>query len=151
MRPAELAYQEAVRAISSQATTIDTVRSTTSTLLGAASIATAFLGSRGATGQGLAAWGIVATACFGLVGLLTVAILFPLARWRFTLDPTAVVETYRDQPAASEDELFEDAAYSLNQYRLQNAARINTLFWLFRAASAILVVGVLAWIAELAT
>jgi hypothetical protein len=151
MSPAELAYQEAVRAISTQAGTIDTLRSNTSTLLGASSVATAFLGAEGVGSQGLDGWGLTATACFGVVGLCAVGILFPVRQWRLTLDPMGMIGMYREQPPDTEEELFEDAAYSLHQCRLHNAERIEILFWSFRVASVILIGGVLAWILELAS
>ena len=151
MSPGELAYTESVRAISAQAGTVDSMRSNTSTLLGASSVATAFLGARGVASDGLAGWGLVATVCFALVGLLAVAILFPMKRWQFSLDPVATAAMYREQPPSSEEELFEDAAHSLHQCRLHNATRIEMLFGFFRAACVLLVFGVLAWILELAT
>jgi hypothetical protein len=151
MSPAELAYQEAVRAISAQAGTIDTLRSNTSTLLGASSVATAFLGAQGVGSHGLHGWGLAATVCFGIVGLCAVAILFPRKQWQLTLDPTAVLRMYKERPPGSEDEVFEDAANSLHECRLHNAARIEILFWSFRAASVVLVGGVLAWIVELSS
>ena len=151
MTPAELAYSEAVRAISGQAGTIDTMRSNTSTLLGASAVATAFLGAEGVGTEGLNGWGLVATICFAIVGLLSVVILFPIKQWRFGLDPKAVMAMYQEQPPASDEELFEDAAHSLHQHRLHNASRIEKLAWSFRAASVFLVLGVMAWILELAT
>ena len=151
MSPAELAYNDAVRAIAGQAGTIDSMRSNTSTLLGASSIATAFLGAQGVGSEGLDGWGLVATCCFAVVGALAIVILFPAKRWRFGLDPGALIAMYREEPPANDDELFEDAAHSLHQCRLHNAAQIERLYWSFRAASVVLVLGVLAWILELAT
>lgn len=151
MSPAELAYKEAVRAISAQASTIDTMRSNTSALLGASSVATAFLGAQGVGSRGVHGWGLAATACFGVVGLCAVAILFPRKQWQFTLDPTAIMGMYRGRPPGSEDELFADAAHSLHQCRLRNAEQIEILFRLFQAASIVLTGGVLAWIVELSS
>lgn len=151
MSPAKLAHQEAVRAISTQAGTIDTLRSNTSTLLGASSVATAFLGAQGVGSQGLHGWGLAATLCFGVVGLCAVAILFPIKQWQLHLDPIAMLQMYRERPPDSEDELFEDAAHSLHQCRLHNAARIEILSWTFRLASVVLIGGVLAWIVELSS
>jgi hypothetical protein len=143
-----MAYAEAVRAISSQAGAIDALRSRSAGLLGAASIATAFLGSAAAPERGLRGWGLVATCCFAFVGLLTVLILLPLKRWHFTLDPPKLVRMYREVPV-SEDELYEDAAHSLNTYRRENSDRLERLYWAFRIASLLLVAGVVAWILQL--
>jgi hypothetical protein len=148
---AELAYQEAVRAISRQADTIDTLRSNTSTLLSAASLTAAFLGGQSLRNHHLHGFGIAAVCCFVVVGVLTIAIMFPRKRWQFGLDPDAIIAMYGAQPAGSDDEIYRDAAHNLHQYRLHNAAQIEMLFWIFRAASIFLVCGVLAWILELAT
>jgi hypothetical protein len=149
--PMELAYQEAVRAISMQAGTIDVLRSQTSALLGAASVATAFLGAEGVGARGLEGWGLAATVCFGIVGLLTVAILFPRNRWSFSLDPRSLVESYVTAPASSAAQLYYDAAISLDEQFDANADRLRWVFWAFRVASGFLVLGVLAWIFELSS
>ena len=151
MTPAELAYQEAVRAISTQADTIDKLRGQTTVLLGAGSVATAFLGAKEVGTQGLNGWGLVATACFGALGLLTVALLFPRDGWRFTLAPTAVIESYAQDPPASTQQLYYDVASSLDEQFDFNADRLRWMFWAFRIASVFLVAGVVAWILELAT
>jgi hypothetical protein len=149
--PAELAYQEAVRAISSQADTIDKLRGHASGLLGASSVATAFLGAEGVGTQGLSGWGLVATGCFCVLGLLIVALLFPRDGWRFTLAPTAVVESYAHNPPANTPQLYYDVAASLDEQFDFNADRLRWMFWAFRIASVFLVAGVVAWILELAT
>jgi hypothetical protein len=120
-------------------------------LLGASSVATAFLGAQGVGSRGLHGWGLAATACFGIVALCAVAILFPRRQWEFTLDPTAMIRMYRERPPSSENELFAEVADSLHQCRLRNAARIEILAWRFRAASVVLIGGVLAWILELSS
>jgi hypothetical protein len=148
---AALAYQEAVRAISSQADTIDKLRGQTAALLGAGSVATAFLGAAGVGTQGLSGWGLVATVCFGGLGLLTVAVLFPRDGWRFTLSPRDLVESYADVPPVSSDQLYYDVASNLDEQFDFNADRLRWMFWGFRIASAFLVAGVVAWIMELAT
>jgi hypothetical protein len=149
MTPAEMAYTEAVRAISSQAGAIDALRSRTAGLLGAASIATAFLGPASVGEHGLKGWGIVATVCFGAVGLLTLFILYPLKGWHFTLDPPGVLDHYERHPAAREAHVYADAAHSLDQYRQENSARLEELYRQFRVASVLLAAGVIAWIFDL--
>lgn len=149
--PAELAYQEAVRAISGQADTIDKLRGQTTALLGAGSVATAFLGAQGVGTRGLSGWGLVATVCFGALGLLTVALLFPRDGWRFTLSPRYLVESYAEAPPASAEQLYYDIASNLDEQFDFNADRLRWMFWGFRIASAFLVAGVVAWIMELAT
>jgi hypothetical protein len=149
MSPAELAYTEAVRAISSQAGAIDALRSRTAGLLGAASIATAFLGPASVGEHGLQGWGIVATVCFGGVGLLTLFILYPLQGWRFTLDPPGILDHYQRRPVAYEEHLLADAAHSLDRYRRENALRLEELYLQFRGASVLVAAGVIAWIFDL--
>jgi hypothetical protein len=138
-----------VRAISSQAGAIDSLRSRTAGLLGAASIATAFLGPASVGEDGIKEWGIVATVCFGGVGLLTLFILYPLRGWHFTLDPPAILDDYQRNPAAQEDHVYADAAHNLDRYRRENADRLEELYAQFRAASVLLAAGVLAWIFNL--
>jgi hypothetical protein len=149
--PAELAYQEAVRAISAQAGSIDSLRGQTSALLGAGSVATAFLGAQGVGRQGLTGWGLVATLCFVIVGVLTVGLLFPRDGWAFSLAPAAVVESYSRQAAPSVEQLYYEFAVNLDTQFDANADRLRWMFWAFRIASIFLVLGVLAWITELAT
>jgi hypothetical protein len=99
--PAELAYQDAVRAISTQAGTIDKLHGHASGLLGGSSVATAYLGAEGVGTQGPSGRGLVATVCFCALCPLIVALLFPRDGLRFTLAPGAVVESYFHNPPAN--------------------------------------------------
>lgn len=150
-------YDEAVRNTTDQASVLEALRGRAGTLLSTAALATSFLGGltlvapaiseagvfRGAR---IGGWAWAAIIAFGIIALLTFAILWPW-RWRFTLDPVDFV-TNAKALDLDLDQLklqlaqFHDANWDFNDRKLK---------WLYHAYQAgviVLVAEVLFWILE---
>jgi hypothetical protein len=99
----ELAYEEAKRALSNQASALDALRARAGTLLAVAALATSFLGGlvfQNDTPEGWAPqFGIFA---FIAVVVLLLLVVLPLPGWRFTLSARAVIRDFveADSPAS---------------------------------------------------
>ena len=147
----ELAYDEAVRALSQQQTVIDSFRTRAGLLLSAAAITTSFLGAQ-ALSEGnpnVASW--AALACFFGLGLAALAILWP-RQWEFTADPRDVIATYieADEPL-SLDAIRRDLALHMENSYVENRAGLERLIIYFRLASGLLTLEVILWIVDLAS
>lgn len=145
----ELAYHEAVRALSQQQTVIDSFRTRAGLLLSAAAITTSFLGAQ-ALGQGdpsLATW--LALACFLGLGIGCLAILWP-RQWEFTADPRDVIATYieSDDPLPLQG-IHRDLALHMEDSYRDNRGGLEQLTVYFRVASALLTLEVILWVIDL--
>lgn len=147
----KVAYDEAVRALSEQQGAIDGFRSRAGLLLSAAAITTSFLGAQALDGgdSNPATW----LAMIGFVGVAVVslAILWP-RRWEFTANPRDVIQTYIEaaEPAPI-DELHRDLSLHMHSSYVENRAGLEQLAIFFQAASALLTVEVVLWIAAIAS
>jgi hypothetical protein len=88
-----IAYDEAVRALSQQQSTIESLRTRAGLLLSAAAITTSFLGAQALNdgGPSVATW--LALACFAGLSIAALAILWP-HRLEFTANPANVIASY---------------------------------------------------------
>lgn len=147
----ELAYDEAVRALSQQQGVIDSFRTRAGLLLSAAAITTSFLGAQALDSgdPSITTW--LALAGFVGLGLASIAILWPRA-WEFTADPRDVianyVETTEPLPLSA---IHRDLALHMEASFVQNRAGLEKLVVYFRIACALLTAEVLLWIIDLAS
>lgn len=88
-----VAYEEAVRALSEQQGVIDSFRTRAGALLSAAAITTSFLGAQALGSEGLNGTAWAALVVFAGVAVASLAILWP-RRWEFTANPRDVIQTY---------------------------------------------------------
>jgi hypothetical protein len=155
--PYRLAYEEAVRSSEAQARVLDGLRSHAGTVLAAAAIVTSFLGGLGLSRRGAAEvrigiYGWTAIALFLVVALLTLIILLPFGVWRFSLDAALIIGLADARSAAepvSAVEAYRELALRLRADYVRNGGKIRVLFWLFRAATAVLALEVGAWIIDI--
>jgi hypothetical protein len=146
----ELAYDEAVRALSQQQGVLDGFRSRAGILLSAAAIATSFLG-----GQALRAtpsvWSWVAIACFAGLAVSALVILWPRQDWAFAAVPSEIITSYIEveEPLAV-SVIHRDLSLHMENSYVDNERRLRPLILFFRVASALLVVEVAAWVVDLA-
>jgi hypothetical protein len=87
---------------------------------------------------------------FVLLGAAVLAILWPRSDWRYTARPRRIIETYVDCPdPLSLPEMHRELALYLDTNYLKNRGQLSVLTKLFRAASVLLTVEVLAWAVDL--
>jgi hypothetical protein len=142
-----LVYEEALRGIMQQQAVLDGIRARASTLLGIASISTSFLGGAALGEQGPKGLSWVPIAAFVAVSLLAILILLPVRGWSFSLDADVLVNDWikGDRPPDL-PEMYLDLARFLGQSFTENEQRLMRLFRLFKLASALLVLQVVAWL-----
>ena len=142
-----IVYGESVRAIDKQEAALEALRARTGTLLAAASLATAFLGGQAFHAIGspdTRSW--VGTVAFVGVAVLAVGILWPWT-WIFSTSPAVLIEDHiRVVPPTAPGELRLALARSLEKHWNENEAKLNWLYWAFRAASLSLVFEIVAWL-----
>jgi hypothetical protein len=149
-----LVYDEALRGLVRQQDAVDELRARSVALLGAASIAAAFLGGLALDGTAIGGLAAVAIGAFATVGLGAVFVLWP-RRWHFVTSARAAVAAYiapsppsptytLDQMRWELAEHFEDR-YDGNERRRRRMRLTVTLQCLG------LTVEVLSWLALLGT
>lgn len=147
----QVAYEEAVRALSEQQAVIDSFRTRAGLLLSAAAITTSFLGAQALNGgnSNIAAW----LALFGFVGVaaISLAILWP-RRWEFTANPRALIQTYIEAEEPSPiDELHRDLSLHMHNSYVENRHGLEQLAVFFQIASGLLTMEVILWIIAIAS
>lgn len=147
----EVAYNEAVRALSEQQGAIESFRTRAGLLLSATAITTSFLGAQALDGgdSNITVW-LAMTGFIG-VAVVSLAILWP-RRWEFTANPRDVIQTYieAENPAPIE-ELHRDLSLHMHNSYLENRAGLEQLAIFFQIASGLLTVEVILWIIAIAS
>jgi hypothetical protein len=149
--PAAIIYAEAVRALEEQESNLDGLRVRTGTLLAAVSLITAFLGAQAIARHGgsLGVAGWVAVAFFVASALGGLVVLWPWT-WSFVVSPATLIEDHVDvEDPTSADELALYLARVHEENWNANAARLEWLFWAFRAATICLAAEVCSWLIAL--
>jgi uncharacterized membrane protein YfcA len=97
----ELAYQEALRAITQQQGVLESLRGRAGALLAVASIVTSFLGGFALGDKGPAGLGWLAILLFLFAAGAVAHILKPRDQWRFRSRPSVIIGSYvEDDPPA---------------------------------------------------
>lgn len=146
-----LAFDEASYAVRRQEAALDDLRSRTGLLLAAASLVATFLGGTALTGRTVAWPAILAIADFVVVGILALLVLWPWGGWVFAFDPGILMADYiESDPPATLPEMHRDLALHRANHIEGNQGKLDRLYWLYRGATATLVVEVVLWLAEFA-
>jgi len=147
----KIAYEEAVRALSEQQAAIESVRTRAGLLLSAAAVTTSFLGAQALQSGSSTFFSWLALLAFVAVAATSLAILWP-RRWEFTANSREVIEGCIE---FAEEIRVEDLhrALSLCMQRSfsVNHRGLTELAVLFQAASGLLTVEVVLWIAAIAS
>lgn len=146
----KVAYDEAVRTLSEQQAAIDSFRSRAGLLLSAAAVTTSFLGAQAmqAHSAKFASW--MALVSFVAVAATSLAILWP-RRWEFTASPRDVIEGYIESSEPIRVEiLYRDLSLRMHRSYLENHRGLERLAVSFQAASGLLTIEVVLWIAAIA-
>jgi hypothetical protein len=143
----QLAYELSARALERQERKLDELRARTGILIGVSSLAASFLGARAAdAGSGLLTF--VALGSFVASILLMALILMPVDALIFSLRGTALLEAERDDPRGL-TETYRRLAYWVEMYLDDNEPLLNARFRRYRWATALVVVQVVLWVAEI--
>jgi hypothetical protein len=146
----KVAYDEAVRALSEQQGAIDSLRARAGLLFSAAAVTTSFLGAQALRGgkSNLASW--LALLCFVVVAVASLAVLWP-RKWEVRTNPRELIKTYVEptDPAPVE-ELYRDLSLHMYNSYIENHRGLDRLVGFLQAASGVLAIEVVLWMAALA-
>lgn len=146
-----LAYEEAVRALSQQQSVLDNFRTRAGILISGAAIATSFLGGQALDDAEFSVWSWLAIISFLGLGLLVLLILWPRKDWEFAAVPRRLISIYIEtEEPLPVSRIHRDLALHMEDSHTQNDRRLGRLILYFRAASALLILEVATWIADLA-
>lgn len=147
----ELAFSEAVRAVSTQQMSLEALRTRAVALLGVAVVASAFLGQP-ALKAGPEGWAWVALGALALVGVLTVYILVPRT-WRYVFGVRRLAEEAADVPDNRRElelrEWLKSWACYLDEHWDTQDVKLRRLTSAYAAACVALLVVVGSWAAAL--
>lgn len=147
----KVAYDEAVRALSEQQAAIESVRGRAGLLLSAATVTTSFLGAQALQGGSSGPFSWSALLSFVAVAATSLAILWPRS-WEFTANSRRVLESCNE---SAEDihieDLYRDLSLRMQSSYLENHLGLKHLAAFFQAASALLTIEVVLWIAAIAS
>ena len=147
----EVAFGEAVRALSEQRAAIESVRGRAGLLLSAATVTTSFLGARALDGGALSAIAWLALASFIAMAAVLLAILWP-PRWEFSADARNLIQTYMEAPEpAPIERLHRDLALHMHDSYAKNLNGLERLSALFQIASGLLITEVILWVVSIAS
>ena len=146
-----IAYDEAVRALSQQQTTIESLRTRAGLLLSSAAITTSFLGAQALDGGGPRVPTWLALTCFLGVATAVLAILWP-HRLEFTANPKNVIDNYIEtkEPLRT-DEIHRDLSLHMQDSYGDNLIGQKQLATRFRIAGVLLTLEVVLWLIDLAS
>jgi hypothetical protein len=144
-----LAFDEGVRALSEQQDVIDSFMTRSGLLLSGAAIATSFLG-QAALEHGTTVFTWLAIGLFAALGAAVIAILWPRNDWEYSVRPELLIANYIEHPdPLSLEEIHRDLALHMDRSYLRNRGQLLRLVWLFRLASILLTIEVVAWVVDL--
>jgi hypothetical protein len=145
----KIAYDEAVRALSEQQAAIESVRGRAGLLLSAAAVTTSFLGAQALQGDrsGLFSW--LALFSFVAVSAISLGILWP-RRWEFAVSPRGVIESFIGLGEIRQvEDLYRDLSLQMYRSCVENHRGLKRLAIFFQAASGLLTIEVVLWVAAI--
>lgn len=148
----ELAFQEARRGLEDQERAVVELRSRAGILIASAAITTSFFGEHVFSAHRSRPATLVAIGCFGLLGLVIVAMLWPGRDWEFSLAPARFISTYLervgDDPVQTQL-IHRDLALHMGESANLNRRHLRVLTTLFRIGAMLLIAEVMAWLLAL--
>ncbi len=144
----ELVFNEALRALSFQQSTLDNLRSRATLLTAGAALVSSALGAPSLSGN---RWGVASlVAILALGGVLAAAgiICAPWWRWRFVAKASALSEAV--DLGHSVDSMRRHLAVDFESWLDRNERQLRRLQWYFTAGLALLLVEMIAWLTQIA-
>lgn len=147
----EIAYSEAVRALSEQHGVIDSFRTRAGLLLSSAAVTTSFLAGQAIHGGRVGVFGWLALLTFAAVATLALAAIGP-RHWEIGAHPDETTDAYLDaERQDSAGDLHRAMTFRLRQAHLANRAALERLAVFLQMASSLLAAEVIIWILAIAT
>ncbi len=149
----ELAYEEARRALDTQESVVNELRTRSGVLIAAAAITTSFFGGRALADATVGSAGWLAIGFFGLVGVSVLAVLWPRTDWSFTVNAERFIATYveSDEGPLALPDIHRDLALHMSTSYVVNARQLHVLTIAFRLGAIFLVGEVIAWVVDIST
>lgn len=147
-----LAYEEARRGLDEQEHAAGELRGRAGGIIAGAAVATSFFGGQAVGGTGLGLMGWIAIACFVVLGVVIVMILWPRDRWEVGLSPARLVTTYIEPAEGAPVPLaviHRDLALHMGGSANRNRRELQVLTVALRVAAVLLVAEMLAWVVAL--
>jgi hypothetical protein len=141
----EVAYDEAVRALSEQQAIIESFRNRAGLIFSAAAVTASLLGPRTLQGSGwdLVVW--LAMLCFLGVAAASLGVFWP-RRWESVVNPRQVIETYIETAeAAPVEDLHRDLSIHMHNSYLDAEEGLDKFALLLQIASGLLTLEVILW------
>jgi hypothetical protein len=157
----QLAYLESQRNLTQQATVLDNIRTRAGLVITAANVVTAFLGapaiknattppSTAGPAPGLTLGGWIALLCFAIVGVSSIAMLWPRRGWMFRFGIKDIIDRIETVPDETLSSIQRQLAILNDRSFAVKEAKIKTLFWLLERAAIFLFLEAGFWLASLA-
>ena len=162
--PQELIYTEARLAVEMQAASLDEIRTRTGILLAVTALSASLLGRTALEDPG-AGWAEIAGgACFAVVGVMAMLVLYPWGYkrrcpggaysnergWFFELNGRKLVDAFGDKDANEAASTHLELAKEFADNWDENETRLLRLYRCFEVAALFLVGGVGLWLVDLA-
>lgn len=146
----ELAYEEAVRALTEQQANLQSMRTNAGILLSAAAIATSFLGGAALRAGDFTKLSWIAVTFFAALAAAIFGILWPRKDWEFVAGPRRLIGTYVETDAPLPlPRVHRDLALHMEDSYDANAWRLRWMVRLLRTAIVLLAAETVLWIADL--
>jgi uncharacterized membrane protein len=142
-------YQEALRGLQLQQTSLESLRNRAATLIFATSFVTSLFGGY-ALANGVGAWDWIAIGLLLGIGILTTIMLWPYYNLTFRFDVQDLLATYIDssKPATMSD-MYREMALQIKQNWHENGHVIKRLRMTFQISLICLLLETLAWMTSI--
>jgi hypothetical protein len=148
-----LVYDESLRAITTQETSLDNIRSRAAQLLTAAAVATSVLGGLVHANRDhphTATW--AAMSAFLILLGVCVWIVLPTRGWSFVNSATVLLAGYVEaEPPVDLDEMHRSLALYMEQHWDRNQDLLNRRLGGLQVAAVLLAVSIVCWLVDLVT
>ena len=145
----DLAYREAVRALDHQLASLTELRSRAGMLLATASITVSMFGREAFGGVRPFAW--LAIACFVLLSVCVLVIVWPRSEWRFESDMQAELAAHMASDSAASARFSATLIAQMTSNRMANARHLALIARSFRIGACLLATQILATVAAAST
>jgi hypothetical protein len=156
-----LVYLESQRNLTQQAAVLDNIRTRAGLVITAANVVTAFLGApaiKNATTPaggftsipGLTVGGWLAIACFAIVGICSITMLWPRKGWMFRFGAKDIIDRVEGHSDETLPGMQRKLALLNEKSFIDNERKIGSLFWLLEVAAIALFFEAGFWLASLA-
>jgi hypothetical protein len=143
-----LAVQEAMRAISQQQATLESLRGRAGVLLSAAMISTSFFGAQTLTNRLTGFWPVVAAALFVAVGVCATAVLWPRRSLLFSSSLLRVVRVGISDDTGDPYWAVHGYMDEVERHVLDTDRKLDRLFLLLSLGWVLFLAEILAWLAH---